>query len=125
MSAEQNLGLIYQNIGVLTGIGAAIAGAILNFVKQHFNHSKNTDRLDAITKYLNEAHDTIVANHDKFVSLVNAATGISPELKAALEANGADVSKILTDSGIAKDKLQAILDEVNGLTGQGPLPAKK
>jgi len=114
MVVVDQLTVIYDNIGIILGFAAAIGGVI---AKQIRNHGWNAGKIDAIVKYINESHDAVVNNHDKFVTLVKASTDIDPALKAALEANGADIDKIVADSGIAKDKLQKILDEVNDLTG--------
>lgn len=120
MPADVGLTTIYDNIGVILGIGAAIAGTVANFVKQHFNHGKNEERISKIAEYLNEAHSFTTNNHDKFVGLVQAATDLSPELKHSLEANGADINKVVADSEQGKAALKRILDELNTLTDLEP-----
>jgi hypothetical protein len=114
MVVDTGLTLIYDNIGIILGLGGAIAGVL---AKQMRNHGWNTGKIDTIVKYINEAHNSIVTNHDKFVGLVQAATDLSPELKRQLEANGADVNKVVADSEQGKAALKKILDELNALTG--------
>lgn len=116
MPVDTGLVTIYDNIGVITGIAAAIAGTIANFVKQHLNHGKNEEKIQKIAQYINEAHNFTTNNHDKFVGLVQAATDLSPELKHALEQNGADINRVVADSEQGKAALKRILDEINALT---------
>lgn len=117
MSSIEGLTTIYQNIGIILGISSAIAGSIFNFINQHFKHSKNVDKIEKITQYINEAHDFVTSHNDKFVGLVQAATDLSPELKQALEANGQDVNKLVADTEQGKAQLQKIRDEINTLVG--------
>lgn len=121
MVADAGLTLIYDNIGIILGLGSAIAGI---FAKQMRNHGWNTAKIDQITKYINESHDFVTNNHDKFVGLVQAATDMSPELKKALEANGADINKVVADSEQGKQSLTRILDELNALTNNVAVPSK-
>lgn len=114
MVVDTGLTLIYDNIGIILGLGGAIAGV---FAKQLKNHGYNTAKIDKITQYINEGHDFITSNHDRFVGLVQAATDMSPDLKKALEANGADVNKVVADSEQGKAALKKVLDELNALTG--------
>ena len=113
MVAEAGLTLIYNNIAIIIGFASAIIGVI---AKQMRNHGWNIAKIDQIAKYINESHDFLTANHDKFVGLVQAATDLSPELKKALEANGADINKVVADSEQGKVALKKILDELNALT---------
>ena len=112
MVVDATLTIIYDNIGVILGLGGAIAAV---FAKQVKNHGRNAEVLDKVTNYLNEAHDFNINNHDKFVTAVNAVSDISPEFKNTLEKHGADIDKIAADSDIGKKKLQQVLDEVNDL----------
>ena len=112
MVVDQTLTLIYDNIGIILGLGGAI-GAVV--AKQVRNHGWNAGKIDALVKYVNEAHDFNVNNHDKFVTAVHAVSDISPEFKNTLELHGADIDKIAADSDIGKKKLQQVLDEVNDL----------
>jgi hypothetical protein len=114
MVVDQSLALIYDNIGMILGLGGAILGVV---IKQMRNHGWNIAKIDVIAKYINESHDFVTANHDKFVGLVQAATDMDPALKAALEKNGADVNKVVADSEQGKAQLKKILDELNALTG--------
>jgi soluble P-type ATPase len=122
MVVVDQLSLLYDNAGIIIGFAATIIGVV---AKQMKNHSWNTDKIDTITKYINEAHNAIVANHDRFVSLVNASTDLDPALKTQLEAHGADVDKIVADSEQGKAALKKILDELNNLTGNVGVTSKK
>lgn len=113
---NSGLETVWNNAGVITGLVAAILGTIYNFINSHFKHNRHTDQIAKIVSYINEVHGAITNNHDKFVGLVQAATDLSPELKKQLEANGADVNKVVADSETTKVALQKILDEVNALT---------
>jgi len=113
MVVVDQLTLLWDNAGVLLALAGSIIGVIARETRRH---GWNSAKIDKLVEYVNAAHDGIVSNHDKFVTLVKASTDLSPELKASLEAHGADIDKIVADSGIAKDKLQKILDEVNDLT---------
>lgn len=106
--------LIYDNIGLILAMGGAIVGIL---AKQMRNHGWNTAKIDTLVKYVNESHDFLVNNHDKFVGLVAASTDLDPALKVALEANGADINKVVADSEQGKAALKKILDELNALTG--------
>jgi hypothetical protein len=114
MVVTDSLSLIYDNIGIILGFGAAIIGIV---AKQMRNHGWNTSKIDQITKYINESHDLVTQNHDRFVGLVQAATDLDPALKTALEANGSDVNKVVADSEQGKAALKKVLDELNALTG--------
>lgn len=107
---------IYNNATVIIGIAAGIISGISGLIHSVFHKSKMADRLDKMTEYLNEAHNFTTQNHDKFVGLVQAATDLSPELKHSLEANGADINKVVADSEQGKAALKRILDEVNALS---------
>jgi len=120
MVVDTGLTLIYDNIGIILGFGAAIVGVV---AKQMRNHGWNTAKIDQITKYINESHDFVVNNHDKFVGLVAASTDLDPALKDALEAHGADINKVVADSEQGKAALKKILDELNNLTGNVGVPA--
>jgi hypothetical protein len=113
MVVDASLTLIYDNIGIILGLGGAIAAVV---AKQVRNHGWNAGKIDAIVKYINESHDFVVQNHDKFVGLVAAATDMSPELKKALEAKGADINKVVADSAAGKAALAKVLAELNVLT---------
>ena len=113
MVVDASLTLLYDNIGVILGLGGAIAAVV---AKQVRNHGWNAGKIDSIVKYINEAHDFNINNHDKFVTAVKAVGDISPQFKDTLETHGADIDKLAADSSIGKQKLQQILDEVNNLT---------
>jgi len=121
MVVADSLTILYDNIGIIVAFGGAIIGVI---AKQMRNHGWNTAKIDTITKYLNEAHDAIVANHDKFIGLVQAATDLSPELKAKLEASGTDINLVVANTEADKAALKKILDELNALTGNVGVPSK-
>lgn len=114
MVVDTGLTLIYDNIGLILAFGGAIVGIL---AKQMRNHGWNTAKIDTLTKYINESHDFLVNNHDKFVGLVAAATDLDPALKTALEQKGADIQKVVADSEQGKVALKKILDELNALTG--------
>lgn len=113
MVVVDQLTIIYDNLGILLGLGGAIAGVI---AKQITNHGWNAGKIDQIVKYINESHSFIADHRDKFIGLVQAATDLSPELKAKLEASGADVNLAVADSEQGKAALKKILDELNALT---------
>ena len=122
MVADVGLALIYDNIGIILGLGGAILGVV---IKQAKNHGWNIAKIDLIAKYINESHDFVTQNHDKFVGLVAAATDLDPALKTALEAHGADINKVVADSEQGKEALAKILNELNALTGTPPVSANK
>jgi hypothetical protein len=114
MVVVDQLSLLYDNAGIIIGFVATIIGVV---AKQMKNHHWNTDKIDTLVKYVNESHDFVVNNHDKFVGLVAASTDLDPALKDALEAHGADINKVVADSEQGKAALKKILDELNALTG--------
>jgi hypothetical protein len=122
MVVTDSITLIYDNIGIILGFAGVIAGVI---AKQARNHGWNTAKIDTLVKYVNEAHDFNVNNHDKFVGLVAASTDLDPALKTALEAHGADINKVVADSEQGKAALKKILDELNALTGDVGVANKK
>lgn len=115
VDATAGIVTIYNNAGLYMGMIAGILTGVSGLIHSIWKHSKVGDSLDKITEYVNESHDFLTQNHDKFVGLVQAATDISPDLKHALEANGADINKVVADSEQGKAALKKILDELNTL----------